>query len=147
MVDANVFSEKLKQLSQRIAKVRSHCPADPEDLAPQSDALDLVSFNLLVAVQTCLDLATHLIAEESWPPAATAREAFERLEEHGVLSQETARALRRAIGLRNVVAHGYAGVDPAQIHGAASSGLPDLERFASELSAWVSGRIEAERAG
>lgn len=140
MVDVNVLSEKLKQLSERIAKVRAHCLETPDDFADDSDALDLVSFNLLVAVQTCLDLATHLIADEGWAPAATAREAFERLEAQGVISRETTRALRRAVGLRNIVVHGYSGVDPAQVHAAATTGLPDLERFAGELSTWVKGR-------
>jgi uncharacterized protein YutE (UPF0331/DUF86 family) len=140
MVDINIVSEKLKQLSERIAKVRAHSPEDPEDLADDSDTLDLVSFNLLVAVQTCLDLATHLISDEGWAPAATAREAFERLEEQGVIARETTRALRKAVGLRNIVVHGYSGVDPSQVHAAATTGLPDLERFAGELIAWVEGQ-------
>lgn len=144
MVEVNVFSEKLKQLSKRIAKARAHCPADPEALAADSDLLDLVAFNLFLAVQTCLDLATYLIADKNWAPAATAREVFERLQEHEVISQETAQSLRRAVGLRNVVAHGYGSVDPLQIHTAASTGLPDLERFAAELSAWLAVRPETE---
>jgi uncharacterized protein YutE (UPF0331/DUF86 family) len=144
MVDVNILSEKLKQLSERITKVQAHCPEDPEDLADDSDMLDLVSFNLLVAVQTCLDLATHLISDEGWAPAATAREAFERLEEQDVISKETTRSLRKAVGLRNIVVHGYSGVDPAQIHTAATTGLSDLERFAKELSAWVSGQVKTE---
>jgi uncharacterized protein YutE (UPF0331/DUF86 family) len=41
-----------------------------------------------------------------------------------------------AVGFRNIVAHGYGGVDPALILTAARTGLPDLERFAAELSAW-----------
>lgn len=140
MVDENVIAEKLKQLSRRIEKVRANCPADPRALTPDSDAMDIVSFNLLLAVQTSLDLANHLIADESWAPAATAREAFERLEEHGVISKTTARSLREAVGLRNIVAHVYDEVDPAQIHAAASTGLSDLERFAAELSAWLADR-------
>lgn len=137
MVDANVIAEKLKLLSRRVEKVRTHCPADPKDLAPDSDALDIVSFNLLLAVQTTVDLASHLIADQSWAPAATAREVFERLEEKGVISSATARALREAVGLRNIVAHVYDAVDPVLIHAAASTGLSDLERFAAELSAWL----------
>jgi uncharacterized protein YutE (UPF0331/DUF86 family) len=104
--------------------------------------LDLVSFNLLLAVQTCLDLASHLISDEGWAPAATAREGLERLEEHGVISRQTLRSLQRAVGLRNVVAHGYSGADPTQIHTAAHLGLSDLEQFSREISAWVEGRIE-----
>ncbi len=142
MVDVNVVSEKLKQLLLHIEKIRSNTPSDPSDLAAGSNALDLVSFNLLIAVQTCLDLATHLIADEGWAPWATAREAFERLEEKEVISRETAQALRQAASLRNIIAHGYAGIDPARIHAAAKAGPADLERFAAELSTWMTERIK-----
>jgi len=140
MVDEHVVTQKLKEIFRRIARARALCPAHPEDFADDADALELVSFNLLLAVQACIDLATHLIADESWEPAATAREAFERLEERGVISRKTLHAVRQAIGLRNVVAHGYSGVDPAKIHAAASAGLTDLERFMSEVSAWIEGQ-------
>ncbi len=74
---------------------------------------------------------------EGWPPVATARGALERIEDRGVVSKETVCSLSGAVGLRNVVAHGYSGVDPARIHTAATTGLADLERFAAEVSAWV----------
>jgi uncharacterized protein YutE (UPF0331/DUF86 family) len=141
MVDANVISMKLAELSSRVARIRTHCPATTQELAADLDMLDLVSFNLLLVVQTCLDLASHLISDEGWAPAATAREALERLEEQGVISRQTLRSLQRAVGLRNVVAHGYSGADPAQIHTAAHLGLSDLEQFSREISAWVEGRI------
>jgi uncharacterized protein YutE (UPF0331/DUF86 family) len=44
------------------------------------------------------------------------------------------------VGLRNVVAHGYAGVRPEMIHAAATAGLADLEAFSREVAAWVQGR-------
>lgn len=140
MVDEHIATQKLKEIVQRIARARALCPADPEEFAGDENAVELVSFNLLLAVQTCVDLATHLIADESWEPAATAREAFERLHERRVISQETVNALRKAIGLRNIVAHGYSGIDPMQVHTAATAGLGDLERFAAEVSVWIEGR-------
>jgi uncharacterized protein YutE (UPF0331/DUF86 family) len=140
MVDTNLVVAKLRELAERIARVRMHCPPDASALAANSDALDLVSFNLMLAVQSCLDLASHLISDEGWPPADTYAEAFQRLEEHGVLSRETAEILGKATGLRNLVAHGYGGVDPELIHNAAVHGLADLERFAREVSAWIEGR-------
>lgn len=140
MVDANLVILKLRELAERIDRVRTHCPPEASDLAADPDALDLVSFNLMLAIQACLDLTSHLISDEGWPPAETHAEAFRSLHEHGVLSQETAETLGKATGLRNVVAHGYAGVDPELIHRAAMHGLADLERFAREVSGWVEGR-------
>lgn len=143
MVDVDVMALKLAALADRIARVRARCPVDPRELAGDRDALDLVSFNLLLAVQTCLDLASLVIAAEGWAPVATARGALDRLQEQGVLSRQTALSLHDAMGLRNLVAHGDSGVDPVQIHFVAMSGLPDLERFAAEVGGWLQTRVTA----
>jgi uncharacterized protein YutE (UPF0331/DUF86 family) len=37
--------------------------------------VDLVSFNLVLAVQSCSDIASHIIADEGWPAAQTSRVA------------------------------------------------------------------------
>jgi uncharacterized protein YutE (UPF0331/DUF86 family) len=44
------------------------------------------------------------------------------------------------VGLRNVVAHGYAGVRPEMIHAAATTGLADLEAFSREVARWTQDR-------
>ncbi|HEY7215831.1 MAG TPA: DUF86 domain-containing protein [Thermoanaerobaculia bacterium] len=146
MVDTNLVTAKLRELAEKIARVRSHSPPEASDLAADPDALDIVSFNLMLAVQACLDVASHLISDEGWAPADTHAEAFRRLFEQGVLTQKTAEILGSATGLRNIVAHGYADVDPNLIHEAAVHGLADLERFAREVGAWMEGRGRAPSA-
>lgn len=111
-----------------------------QGLRSDRDALDLVSFNLMLAVQICADIASHVIADEGWPAAHTLGESFARLEQQGVLLRETAAALGRAVGLRNIVAHGYAGIDPAVVHTAAVRGVDDLDAFAREVAGWVASR-------
>ncbi len=69
--------------------------------------------------------------------AATLGESFERIHERGVIAAGTAAALSRAAGLRNIVAHGYGGVDAAIVHGAATKGVADLEAFAREVAVWA----------
>lgn len=140
MVDLDLVAAKLAELGDRTARVRRHRPPSADALARDRDAIDLVSFNLMLSVQCCLDVASHLIADEGWPPARDLAGAFRRLHEQGVLDAATASALGRAAGLRNVVAHVYAEVDPALLHDAATQGLDDLERFARQVAAWAKGR-------
>lgn len=137
MVDVDVVTLKLKTLAEHLARVRRHVKATPAELASDQDALDLVSFNMMLAVQVCLDIASHLIADEGWPPAGTLSEAFLRLGEHGVLSKELAGAMAQAAGLRNVVAHAYGRLDVTLLHRAATDGLVEIERFAQEVAAWT----------
>lgn len=143
MVDESVVTTKLAELAGRIDRVRRLCPETAEALARDRDALELVSFNLLLAVQACLDLATHFIADSGWSPASSLAGSFRRLAEHGVISEGVAEALARAAGLRNIVAHLYADVDPVLVHAAATGGLGDLEHFAAEVAAWVRQPAEA----
>ena len=140
MVDLDLVAAKLAEMADRVARVRRHRPASAEALAADPDALDLVSFNLMLAVPSCLDVASHLVADEGWPPARDLAGSFRRLHEHGVLDADTAAALGRAASLRNVVAHVYADVDPALVFRAATTGLDDLERFARQVAAWVQAR-------
>jgi uncharacterized protein YutE (UPF0331/DUF86 family) len=142
MVDRDLIAAKLGELALRVGRVRRHCPATAAALAADPDALDLVSFNLMLAVQACLDVASHLIADEGWPPATDLAGSFRRLGEEGVLGAETADAMARAAGLRNVVAHAYGRADSNRVYAGASGGLEDLERFAAEVARWLEERAE-----
>jgi len=68
MVDADLVASKLAELADRIARVRGHVRQSSDALSGDRDALEIVSFNLMLAVQTCADMASHLIADERWPP-------------------------------------------------------------------------------
>ncbi len=140
MVDKDLLAANLIELSDRLAQMRRHVPGTASELAADRDALDIVSFNLMLAVQVCADVASHLIADAGWVPARSLADGFSRLEEHGVLTAQTADALRRAVGLRNVVAHGYARLDVPRAFDAASGGAADLERFAREVGTWSTKR-------
>ena len=138
MVDRHLLVAKLAELADRISRIKRHHPSSPDALRDDRDALDLVSFNLMLAVQSCSDIASHLIAAKRWAPVPSLAAAFDRLQEQGVLTSPTANALRRAVGLRNVVAHGYSGINVAMVFTAATDGVDDLERFAQEIAAWIS---------
>jgi uncharacterized protein YutE (UPF0331/DUF86 family) len=137
MVDRHLAAAKLAELADRIQRIVAHCPASVDELRRDRDALDLVSFNLMLAVQSCADIASHLIADEGWPAAPNLAGGFNRLRDEGVISTTTADALCRAVGLRNVVAHGYAGINPAMVHAAGVNGVRDLDAFAKEVAQWI----------
>jgi uncharacterized protein YutE (UPF0331/DUF86 family) len=137
MVDRDLVATKLGELAEHLARVRTRSTASAEDLRRDRDALDLISFNLMLAVQACADVASHVISDEGWPPAISLGAGFERLRDRGVISAPVTEALVRAVGLRNVIAHGYAGVRPEMVHAAATTGLADLEAFAREIATWA----------
>jgi uncharacterized protein YutE (UPF0331/DUF86 family) len=77
---------------------------------------DLALFYLFLAIQECIDLAAHRVADEGWGEPDDAGSAFDVLAEHGVIDRETATGLRGAAGLRNRIAHGHALLDYERVH-------------------------------
>lgn len=136
MVNRDLLAAKLADIASRVARIRSHSKASAQDLAADVDAFELVSFNLMLAVQLCSDVVSHIISDEGLPAVRSLGEAFTRLAEHHILTTDTARGMSKAAGFRNVVAHGYVNIDPSIVHRAASDGVADLERFAREVAAW-----------
>jgi uncharacterized protein YutE (UPF0331/DUF86 family) len=141
MVDRDLVATKLGELAEHLARVRTRSTASAEDLRRDRDALDLISFNLMLAVQACADVASHVISDEGWPPAISLGAGFERLRDRGVISVPVTEALVRAVGLRDVIAHGYAGVRPEMVHAAATTRLADLEAFAREIATWAQRQV------
>jgi uncharacterized protein YutE (UPF0331/DUF86 family) len=99
-------------------------------------ARDLSLFYLFLAIQECIDLAAHWVADEGWGEPDEgwgepddAGSAFDILADRGIIDRETATALRAATGLRKRIAHGYALLDHGRVHREAQAGVPALRSF------------------
>ncbi|MBI4264720.1 MAG: DUF86 domain-containing protein [Acidobacteria bacterium] len=97
----------------------------------QADAKgrDLSLFYLFLAIQECIDLAAHWVADEGWGEPDDAGSVFDILADRQVIERDVATTLRGAVGLRNRIAHGYALLDHERVHQEAQAGIPALRRF------------------
>ena len=100
-----------------------------ETFLSDAKSRDLALFYLFLAVQECIDIAAHWVADEGWGEPDDAGSAFDTLADRGVIDREMATALRAAVGLRNRIAHGYAAVDYSRVHREAQTGFPALRNF------------------
>lgn len=140
MIAVAIIAAKLADIEERLAMVRKHRLAGASAYTSSPEARDLVAFNLMLAVQSAADLASHVISDERLPPPRTVAEGFERIARHGVIPEDLAVRLQRAVGFRNVVAHGYTRMNLDALHAGATHGAEDLEQFVVALSRWVEER-------
>jgi uncharacterized protein YutE (UPF0331/DUF86 family) len=97
-------------------------------------ARDLALFYLFLAIQECIDLAAHWVADAGWGEPDDAASAFDVLADRGAIERPTATALRAAAGLRNRIAHGYAMLDYVRVHREAQDGIPALRAFLAAIT-------------
>lgn len=129
MVRRDVVAAKVGRARAWLNDASPTLQAPLEAFLADPKARDLSLFYLFLAIQECIDLAAHWVADEAWGEPDDAGSAFDILADRGVVDRETATALRAATGLRNRIAHGYALLDHARVHREARAGLPALRIF------------------
>ncbi len=134
MVDNALLAVKVAAIRDAVARVRAVIPPDPRALADDRTAREVVVLNVFVALQECLDLAAHWLADDGREVPQSYREVFLALTKHEVISRDLAERLAHASGFRNLVAHRYGVLDPVLIHRIASHDLGDLEEFCAALA-------------
>lgn len=134
MVDSALLAQKVATVRDAVERVREMLPADVERFKTERTAREVVVLNLFVAVQECLSLATHWLADEGWDVPHGYREVFTTLAEHDVIEPALAARLASASGLRNLIAHRYGVLDWVRIHAIAREDLEDLLEFCAALA-------------
>ncbi len=95
---------------------------------------DLALFYLFLALQECIDLAAHWVADAGWGAPDDAGSMFDVLAARGAITQPLADRLREGVGLRNRIAHGYALLDYARVRAEALDGIPSLRSFLAAVA-------------
>ena len=134
-MDEAVILSKLDSLRRCVERIQSKTPASASELAGDYDLQDIVSVNLERAVQTCVDIAAHVLAELDMPAPESMAESFDQLGEQGFIPQELAVRLRKAVGFRNIAVHAYHELDWAIVFSLITERLEDFPHFARCVTA------------
>lgn len=126
MVDLDVVIRRLREIGRRLVELRAlHAAGDRSDAAAQAQ----VERHLQVAIQGAIDVALHIVADDTDRTPDDYGSAFLLLAEVGVIGPELAARLRLAAGLRNLLVHAYLDIDPDRLWQHLEH-LDDLEAFA-----------------
>jgi uncharacterized protein YutE (UPF0331/DUF86 family) len=106
----------------------------PEEYLADGKGRDLAAFYLFPAIQECIDLAAHWIADAGWEAPDEAAALFDLLADRAAITRNTADSMRGATGLRNRIAHGYARVEHGRIYNEAPIGIRAMREFRSALA-------------
>ncbi|MGF1547678.1 MAG: DUF86 domain-containing protein [Thiotrichales bacterium] len=132
-MDQQLIAQKLESLRRCVLRVESRLPADVQTLSDDPDIQDIVVLNLTRAVQLCVDIATHIIADSPEAAPATMGESFTILEKLNVIDEGTATSMKKAVGFRNVAVHDYDEIDWAIVFAIGSRHLQNFQQFARQV--------------
>lgn len=134
MVKVDVVARKVARAAAWLADAEAAFSKPAEEFLADVKSRDLATFYLFLAIQECIDLAAHWIADAGLDVPGDAASSFDLLADRGALDRDLATVLRGAVGLRNRIAHGYASVEHARVQSEYRSGAEALRRFLERVT-------------
>lgn len=129
MADRDVVARKIASATARLGALDELLGRPRDEFLDDTRGRDLAAFYLQLAIQDCIDLASHWVSEAGWPPPDDAGSAFDALAEHDLIPSDVATVLHDAVSLRHRIAHGYALIDHGRLYDEALEGRAFLTRF------------------
>jgi uncharacterized protein YutE (UPF0331/DUF86 family) len=132
MTDVHLVLKRLTFIQTQLHWLRSR--SDPSRLDDPEHRY-FVLHALQLAIQSALDVASHIAADEQLGEPDRLAELFSILARERWIDAELARRLAQMAGFRNVLVHGYIEVDLAIVKDVLANRLGDLDALVEAVRA------------
>jgi uncharacterized protein YutE (UPF0331/DUF86 family) len=137
VTDSELLTQKLAFIETCVQELRTL--ARPADIVRDVREARFVQHTLQVSIQAALDVASHIVSDARLGEPETNRELFDRLSQHGWLPADLAETMARMAGFRNILVHGYGGVNLDVVKDIVEHRLIDLLAFVAAIRARLPG--------
>ena len=137
VVDRDLLRRKLAELAEYVSQVSEYRDLTVERYRAEWKTQRIVERTLQMAIETCLDIASHVLADRELGAPSTYAETFEILVGAGLLSPGLGRVMVDMTGFRNVIVHEYARIDADTVIRILREHLEDFRRFEAEALRWL----------
>ncbi|MDI6765233.1 MAG: DUF86 domain-containing protein [Bacteroidota bacterium] len=128
MVDNDLIISKIKSIQKCLKRIKDVTRFDPKSLE-DIDVQDIFTLNLQRAIQSTLDLASHIVASEGFGMPDSLKEDFIILEKANIISRELTNKMVKMVGFRNIAVHEYQELDVEMLKSILQYHITDLEEF------------------
>ena len=137
MVDRDLLRRKLAELAEYVTQVSEYRNLTVEGYRADWRTQRIVERTLQMAIEACLDVASHVLADRGLRAPSTYAETFETLVQAGLMSPDLGRVMVEMTGFRNVIVHEYARIDADTVIRILRERLADFRRFETEALRWL----------
>lgn len=131
MTDLELAAKKLAEIETYVHELRTL--VRPEQITSDLRERRFAEHTVQLAIQACLDLSSHIVADERLGEPETYAELFTLLASRGFIPAELAARLRRMAGFRNLLVHNYTRVKPEIVASVVTDEVADLLQFTAAL--------------
>ena len=128
MLDRDVVLAKVAAIQKCLRRIKHVTDLDPDRL-DEIDAQEIFVLNLQRAIQSAIDLATHIVASEGLGISDTIGGNFVLLKHSKIITKSLSKKMQSMVGFRNIAIHNYQALDVNILKAILSKNLKDIEQF------------------
>jgi uncharacterized protein YutE (UPF0331/DUF86 family) len=128
MVDRDIIFAKVDSIQRCLKRINDVTKGDPEAIE-DLNVEEIVILNLQRSIQSAVDLAAHIVADEGWGMPRELRENFDLISKNKVITKDLTKRLRKMVGFRNIAVHEYETISTEILKSILRHHLKDLEEF------------------
>jgi uncharacterized protein YutE (UPF0331/DUF86 family) len=113
MVDRDLILRRLANLDTYLEQLAPYRAIEVGAYVQDWKTQRVVERTLHLAIETCMDVADHILADRRLRVPETGAESFEILADAGLLPKDLGTSLGLMVGFRNILVHDYTRLDPA----------------------------------
>ena len=134
---SEVVRERLRLLEETVAELKRQPAGTAEELRRDVPRRWILERGLIAGANLVFDVTDHVLAGHFEVHPETYEQALLELQARSVISRELYAELEGLGGLRNVLVHLYARIDPAHIAEHHRKAPPVFRQFAVEVMGWL----------
>ena len=137
MVDKNVVLRKLSELDIYLAQLKEFTSISLEQYKADWKTQRIIERTLQIIIESCVDIANHIISDSGMRPPKTYADTFRVLSENNIVAAELFAVLEKMAKFRNIVVHQYEEVDAEIVIVILEKHLGDFEEFKKTVLAYI----------
>ena len=129
MVDKALILRKLAELDEYLGQVKEYVNINVEQFLADWKTQRIIERTLQMIVETCVDIAGHIISDRGYRTPISYADTFRVLYESNILAKEEFGKLEKMAKFRNIIVHLYDRVDAEIVIGILKRDLEDLSTY------------------
>lgn len=132
MENEAVLINKYESIERCIKRINEEYENNSQNLEDYRK-MDAIVLNLQRACEMATDVAMYIVSTRKLGIPQTKKEAFEKLNENGLISDDMCSKMKGMIGFRNIAIHEYKEIDEEILKDVIENHLVDIKEFVREM--------------
>jgi uncharacterized protein YutE (UPF0331/DUF86 family) len=133
VVDETLILRKLSELEEYFGQITEYKASTVEDYKNDWKLQRIIDRTLQMMIETCVDIAGHIISDNNYRIPDSYADAFKVLSENKIIQPGLCRTMMQISKFRNIIVHQYDRVDAEIVVGILHKRLDDFNTYKESI--------------